>query len=159
MKASPLQEQFQKEERNNVIDNKLLFDDIAVERIRRNVHFGNATIREYSVTVGALVASNEKCPLQLSWEYDSVETKIDIEIHESLKKNSRINLDRQSCRRLSLDERRLRIASVQDISLHDVQSLEFQAMMDQIKHDEENIIRLREFRVKRENNEFFFPIY
>lgn len=132
-----------------VSEGELFDDDITVKRSNKIVRFGNATVREYCVTVGALSATREPCPLQLSWEYDSLETRIDINAYESFKQNSKMNSVRESFRHLSLDERRQRIANVQDISLYDVQSLEFQAMMDQIKNDNDNTAKLRQM----ENNE------
>lgn len=90
----------------------------------KKVQFGTATVREYGVTVGALSAARDSCPIQLTWEYTE-----DRSIPIVEKKESRSSC----CRKLTLQERRNRIAAVQGISLETVPDLELQILLDQIR--------------------------
>jgi hypothetical protein len=106
--------------------------------------FGTITIREYAVTVGALSASSDYCPLQLSWEYGRDDRKnlppCDNE-PAPLSSNSPIRFIDQSrnaprsspLRRLSLYERRKRIAAVQGITEEQVELLQFERIMNEIR--------------------------
>jgi hypothetical protein len=117
--------------------------------------FGTITIREYAVTVGALSASSDFCPLQLCWEYGrDVRKNLPPCDNESspLSPNSPMHCIDQSpkaprsspLRRLSLYERRQRIAAVQGIAEEQVELLQFDRVMSQIREalDEAQLERI-----------------
>jgi hypothetical protein len=47
------------------------------------LRFDVVRIREYGVTVGAYAATNDSCPLQLTWEYSPHETCLGVDEHQS----------------------------------------------------------------------------
>jgi hypothetical protein len=97
---------------------------------KKGVRFEFVNIREYNVTVGAHSAVCDTCPLQLSWEHS-------LDLQASLSDHSRQRIQKKRHkenypRRLSLKERRERIAFVQEISVKEVQTLEHDIVMQQI---------------------------
>lgn len=91
--------------------------------MKKRVRFGGVTVREYSVTVGALTAAKDSCPFQLSWEHSQ-----DITAKLPGDPTSPVPL-----RRLSLNERRLRIAQVQGLNLNQVLGLEFKNVKQSVQ--------------------------
>ena len=91
-----------------------------VKKVKR-VTFGDSTVREYGVTVGACTPANTgRCPMELKWEYAESYT-VESKQNESMSKNKR------RIRPLSVTERRERIANVQKLSNNEVRILEYEA--------------------------------
>lgn len=124
--------------------------------------FGDVTIREYAVTVGALSATNDHCPLQLSWEHgpdkhmplpsssfsschspspSSTPTRqtarrifISSAIEQHFHEDHSLPFDAPSSpRRLTARERMKRIATVQGIEEEDVEQLGISNVLSHIK--------------------------
>jgi hypothetical protein len=105
---------------------------------RKKLTFGTISLREYAVTVGAFSASDDQYPIQLSWEHGH-------DVHMKLPPQSAdepFSLSQQanetpilpsSPRRLSLHERRGRIAAVQGIPEDQVGQLQYDILMNQIQ--------------------------
>lgn len=91
--------------------------------LRKYVQFGTVEVREYGVTVGAHTACKDTCALQLTWEYnDEATTMQNVAVHEEQKTG-------RNPRRLSLPQRRARIARVQGISEGAVAEMEYAVLM------------------------------
>jgi hypothetical protein len=106
---------------------------------RKKLTFGTISLREYAVTVGAFSASDDQYPIQLSWEHGhDVHMKLppqsaDEPFSLSPQENETpIHLP-SSPRRLSLHERRRRIAAVQGIPEDQVGQLQYDILMNQIQ--------------------------
>ena len=85
----------------------------------KRVTFGDTTVREYGVTVGACTPANTgRCPMELTWEYFE---------SYALECNQDESMANDKCRPLSVMERRERIATVQGISNDEVKILEYEA--------------------------------
>lgn len=102
---------------------------------KKSVRFGNVSIREYSVTVGAYSSVKDSCPIQLSWEY-SPEFYVSCDEYKT-------SIPRRH--RLSLNQHRERIATVQGVSIDTVinQSYEIYAhnrLNEYIKYPEDDDI-------------------
>jgi hypothetical protein len=100
----------------------------------KKLSFGTVTTREYAVTVGALSASNDKCPLQLTWEH-GCDVRLDLPpIVEALPPCTTPTKPRSlPLKRLTVDERRRRIANVQGIPEDQVDQMQFDMVMNQIQ--------------------------
>jgi hypothetical protein len=85
------------------------------------VRFGFVQVREYALTVGAHSAVNDTCPLQLDWEHGQ-DIYSDVSRFDSQPKTR--------LRRLSVQKRRQRIASVQGMSVKEVETLEYENLRD-----------------------------
>ena len=92
---------------------------------RKRVRFSNATVRVYGVTVGALSAARDSCPIQLTWKY--TEDQI-TQLEDKIRSNQAVY-----CRKLTLLERRTRIAAVQGLAIQKIKELELQTVLDQIR--------------------------
>ena len=96
----------------------------------RKVQFGMVQIREYSVTVGAYASTDDSCPLQLSWEHKEFDLCRTVAMHQQHHRNIPPSLPR----RLTIQERRERIARVQGITTADViQQLEYETALCMIQ--------------------------
>jgi hypothetical protein len=106
------------------------------EKKAKKLSFGTVTTREYAVTVGALSASNDKCPLQLSWEH-ACDVRLDLPPMVDADALSRTTTTTPArplpLKRLTMDERRLRIANVQGIAEDQVDQMQFEMVMHQIQ--------------------------
>ena len=112
----------------------------ASNRKVKRVTFGDATVREYGVTVGSCTPVNTgRCPIELTWDYADLYT-IDV------KKDDSTYLRRP--RPLSATQRRERIARIQGISNDDVLILEYESSIALIK---ETLEYLESSRYKRES--------
>jgi hypothetical protein len=106
---------------------------------RKKLSFGTISLREYAVTVGAFSASDDHYPIQLSWEHGhDVHMELPPESDdepcclESPQANETVSPP-SSPRRLSMHERRKRIAAVQGISEDQVGQLQYDILMNQIQ--------------------------
>jgi hypothetical protein len=89
----------------------------------KKVRFGDVAVREYALTIGNTTWT-EKCPLQLSWEYREKKWK-------SLNDHIAHTLEtRKGIQKLSLDQRRDRLASVQGLSTREINLLEQIALLE-----------------------------
>lgn len=106
---------------------------------KRTVRFGTVSILEYGLTVGAQAADNDTCPLQLTREYSSCETYLQIDAHQrtspSFVNTNVMSGDTTPCRprRLSNKARRRRIASVQGTRDVDIVKMEYDVAMAMIQ--------------------------
>jgi hypothetical protein len=95
-------------------------------RVKR-VTFGDATIREYGLTVAACTPANTgRCPMELTWEYAE---SYSVSSHQDA---SMMN-GKHKTRPLTVLERRERIAEVQGISNDEVRILEYEASIALIR--------------------------
>jgi len=92
---------------------------------QKRVTFGTVAVREYGLTVGAYSASRDSCPLQLSWEY-SAPIIYNVEHDCYFKGHGRL-------RRLSVEQRRKRIARVQGIPVQRVILQEYESTLSSIR--------------------------
>ena len=113
------------------------FNHESNERKVKRVTFGDSTVREYGVTVGACTPANTgQCPMELEWEYAESYT-IEFNPDEAmLNKKCRF-------RPLSIMERRERIAKVQGISNDEVRILEYEASIALIQETLEFLVSSR----------------
>jgi hypothetical protein len=89
----------------------------------KKVRFGHVAVREYALTIGNTTRA-EKCPLQLSWEYREKKWKsLSDHIAHTLEK-------RKGIQKLSLDQRRDRLALVQGLSTREINLLEQIALLE-----------------------------
>jgi hypothetical protein len=103
---------------------------------RKKLTFGTISLREYAVTVGAFSASDDQCPIQLSWEHGhDVHMKLPPANDDNMKSEQTTETLAlpSSPRRLSLHERRRRIAAVQGIPEDQVGQLQYDILMNQIQ--------------------------
>ena len=128
-----------------------------------------ATVRDYALTMGAFTWVTDACPLQLSWEHgpnkfvplkDSVNeyghstsnrtrtSKIVVSPRATTELSSEQNTVPLSpkkngtgnpVRRLSLAQRRLRLAKVQGISTNEACTIEYKNILDMIKNTKTNL--------------------
>lgn len=94
-------------------------------------------VREYSITVGDHPKTKDACPLALDWAHTEVKT-VDFVAHETLKAELRI--DRRSFRKLTLRERRQRIADVLGVTKKEIRDLEFARTMEGIANSAQILI-------------------
>ena len=114
----------------------------ASNRKVKRVTFGDATVREYGVTVGSCTPVNTgRCPIELTWDYADLYT-IDV------KKDDSCSMYLRRPRPLSATQRRERIARIQGISNDDVLILEYESSIALIK---ETLEYLESSRYKRES--------
>lgn len=113
------------------------------KRQQGRVRFGCAKVREYGVTVGSHAYATDSCPIQLTWEHteehetslndddndNSSSTNDDIDV--AVKQQQRL-LYRRHKHKLTIDERRHRISSVQGICIDQVIDLEVDTVLRQI---------------------------
>jgi hypothetical protein len=128
----------------------------------KRVTFGTVTVREYSLTVGAYSATDE-CPIQLDWchnrdksmdirdytcYYESrvVETSLKIGCRrwQSLDHEVSRNTSSSCLHRLSVIERRKRIASVRGMTVEEIQIEEMERSLNQIRRSISDIGRYEE---------------
>jgi hypothetical protein len=101
------------------------------EKKVKKLSFGTVTTREYAVTIGA--ASNDKCPLQLSWEH-GCDVRLGLPpIAEAVPGTASAQPRPSSLKRLTVNERRMRIANVQGIAEDQVDQMQFDMVMNQIQ--------------------------
>jgi hypothetical protein len=114
--------------------------DMTLMSAKKRVQFGSVTVREFSVTVGAKTASKERCPLQLDWAH-AKDVSMDFSeyacirgsrVRESNKRGALRHI-RSGLRRLSVDQRRTRVATVQGITLNQVVSMEVDQVKDLVR--------------------------
>ena len=97
----------------------------SVGRKVKRVRFGDTTVREYGVTVGACTPSNTgRCPMELTWEYFE---------SYNIECNQDESMSNYKYKPLSTIERRERIAIVQGISNDEVKILEYEASISLIQ--------------------------
>lgn len=103
------------------------------ERIKC-VTFGDSTVREYGVTVGACTPEMVgRCPIELMWEY-SESYNMDLCTDDAIeKRSSKLTRSGRIHRPLSIQARRERIANVQGISTKDVVAMEYESSLSLIQ--------------------------
>jgi hypothetical protein len=94
------------------------------EAARKRVRFGKITVREHAVTVGCHAVT---CPLQLGWEY-----RQSCWLNHNSYHRSKCPRRQSGIHRLSLCERRIWIANVQNISIADVRLMEQEMLVRHI---------------------------
>lgn len=103
--------------------------------------FDAATVREYALTVGAYSYVADTCPLQLSWEH-SPSKRIPLKDVMSPRSTGGGGGGATSTlRRLTIEERRNRIASIQGIATDDVCNDEYKSLLDMIKSTQSDLNR------------------
>lgn len=89
---------------------------------KKSVRFSDTTIvREFSITVGDPALSADSCPLTLDWMF--------AEKHKRLKDTTCI----KNVKRLSVNQRRERVAQVQGISISEVRSIEIERVLERME--------------------------
>lgn len=117
----------------------------------KKVRFGDsAHVREYALTVGALTCVDDTCPIQLSWEHsptkrvplrDVIEQQHVNEENQFAspiaspkgKASKAMSTGSSSPRRLSIEERRKRIAAIQGISEEEACTVEYKTLLAMIQ--------------------------
>lgn len=102
--------------------------------------FDDATVREYAITVGAYSYVTDTCPLQLSWEH-SASKRIPLKDVLSPGVSGSTGTQVSTLRRLTIEERRKRVASIQGIAADDVCNVEYKNLLDMIKSTKSNLDR------------------
>jgi hypothetical protein len=100
--------------------------------------FDDATVREYALTVGAYSCVADTCPLQLAWEHSASKR---IPLKDVLTPSSTGGGSGSTLRRLTIEERRKRIASIQGIAANDVCNVEYKNLLDMIQTTKSNLDR------------------
>ena len=90
----------------------------------REVSFGSVEIREYPVTIDDHPTFRDSCPLTLTWNHVRTMKSTVEEFDKNQEKRQ------SSCSRLSLRERRKRVARTQGISFKEVEALEMKIQMN-----------------------------
>jgi hypothetical protein len=114
---------------NNSTSEQMTENSLFRMRPSKKVRFRYAQVREYNLTVGSHTAAADSCPLQLSWEHTEDACVL---LQDHSYSSSSID-DAVSLHKLSLEERRERIALVQNISLARVRELEYEIVLQQIE--------------------------